>query len=597
MGHFRSNLRDLEFNMFEVHGIGEYLGKGKWADMDEDTARDIIREVDRFAREEWAESFVEADRTPLALVDGEVVLPDSLKKSLAALQEQGWDRIGLVEEMGGVEVPPSVFWATQESLLGGNPTATFYGGGGLFGRVMFEEGTDEQKKLAQLMVERGWAGTMVLTEPDAGSDVGAGTSKAIHVEDDVYHLEGVKRFITSGEHDATENIVHLVLARPEGAGPGTKGLSMFIVPKFLVNPDGSLGERNGIFATSIEKKMGLKGSTTAELTMGLEKPCIGYLVGNVHDGIRQMFRVIEHARMTIGTKSASTLSTGYLNALDYAKERVQGSDLREFKDRSAPSVPIIKHPDVRRMLMLQKSHAEGLRALWTYTAWCQDQAILHPDDDTWERRADFLLPLVKGYSSEKAYELLASSLQVFGGSGFTQDYPIEQYIRDAKIDTLYEGTTGIQALDLFFRKIARDQGQTIAKFATEIGEFVKATGDEDAFATEREMLGRMLDDVQAHVGVMVAHLMAAMGGEADEIYLAGLHTNGLLESMAELVIGWQMLRHAEIAIEKVDEDPFYAGKVAAARFFLGHVEPKIRARKVSAEIENGAIMSLPDQAF
>ncbi len=204
---------------------------------------------------------------------------------------------------------------------------------------------------------------------------------------------------------------------------------------------------------------------------------------------------------------------------------------------------------------------------------------------------------MKGYSSEKAYELLASSLQVFGGSGFTQDYPIEQYIRDAKIDTLYEGTTGIQALDLFFRKIARDQGQTIAKFATEIGEFVKATGDEDAFATEREMLGRMLDDVQAHVGGMVAHLMAAMGGEVDEIYLAGLHTNGLLESMAELVIGWQMLRHAEIAIEKVDEDPFYAGKVAAARFFLGHVEPKIRARKVSAEIENGAIMSLPDQAF
>jgi len=511
MGHFRSNLRDLEFNLFEVHRIDEHLGEGRFAEVDSDAARDILREVDRFAREEWAESFVDADRTPLELVDGEVKLPESLKKSLTALRDQGWDRIGLPAEMGGVEVPPTVFWAAQDLMLGGNSTAALYGSGGLFARVMVEEGTAEQKEFAQLMVDKGWAGTMVLTEPDAGSDVGAGTSKAIHVEGDTYHLEGIKRFITSGEHDATENIIHLVLARPEGARPGTKGLSMFIVPKFLVNSDGSLGERNGIFATNLEKKMGLKGSTTTELAMGLDKPCVGYLVGGVHDGIRQMFRVIEHARMMIGTKSAATLSTGYLNALEFAKERVQGSDLKDFKDRNAPSTTIIRHPDVRRMLMLQKSHAEGLRALWSYTAWCQDQAILHPDDDGWERRSDFLLPLVKGYSSEKAYELLASSLQVFGGAGFTQDYPIEQYIRDAKIDTLYEGTTGIQALDLFFRKISRDQGQTIASFASEIAEFVKATGDDDALAPERLMLGSMLDDVQAHVGVMVAHLMSAMG--------------------------------------------------------------------------------------
>jgi alkylation response protein AidB-like acyl-CoA dehydrogenase len=292
---------------------------------------------------------------------------------------------------------------------------------------------------------------MVLTEPDAGSDVGAGTTKAIDQGDGTWHIEGVKRFITSGEHDITENIIHLVLARPEGAGPGSKGLSLFVVPKYLVDGDGSLGERNGVVATNIEKKMGLKGSTTCELTFGQDDPAVGYLVGDRHDGRRQMFRVIEYARMMIGTKAMGTLSTGYLNALEYAKERKQGSDLTRATDKSAPRVPIIDHPDVRRMLMTQKAHAEGLRALVLYTAWVQDQVILHPGDDRWERLNDLLLPLVKGYSSEKAYQLLSMSLQVFGGSGYTQDYPMEQYIRDARIDTIYEGTTGIQALDLCFR--------------------------------------------------------------------------------------------------------------------------------------------------
>ncbi|MGH8912222.1 MAG: acyl-CoA dehydrogenase family protein, partial [Acidimicrobiia bacterium] len=510
MGHYLSNLTDLAFNLFEVHRIQDHLEE--WSGLDRETVADILREVDRFSRQEWAESFVDADREPLELVDGEVKLPISLKASLDAAHEGGWSRIGLPEELGGFEVPPSVLWATQELLLGGNATAVFYVGGGLFARIIAEEGTDTQRDLARLMVERNWGGTMVLTEPDAGSDVGAGTTKAVPLEGDTYHLEGVKRFITSGEHDAAENIIHLVLARPAGAGPGTKGLSLFIVPKYLVNDDGSLGERNGVMATHIEKKMGLKGSATCELTFGADRPAVGYLVGGVHDGIRQMFRVIEHARMTIGTKSASTLSTGYLNALAYAKERIQGADMTQLTDKTAPRVTIIDHPDVRRMLMVQKAHAEGLRALWTYAAWTQDKAILEPEGD-WERRNDFLLPLVKGYSSEKAYELLATSLQVLGGSGYTSDYPIEQYLRDAKIDSVYEGTTGIQAMDLFFRKIARDQGQTLASLASDITEFVKSGGEEDALAEERALLGQILDDTQAHLGIMVENLMASMDGE------------------------------------------------------------------------------------
>ncbi|HEU4320477.1 MAG TPA: acyl-CoA dehydrogenase [Acidimicrobiia bacterium] len=594
MSHYKSNLRDIEFNVFEFSRIQDY---DRWPDLDRDTLSDMLTEIERVAREEYAASYEDQDRIPLRLVDGEVTLPDSVKASVAALRDGGWDRIGLPEEMGGINPPPSLTWAMSEMLLAANTTVQFYAGGALFARVLFEEGTDEQKEFAKLWVERGWAGTMVLTEPDAGSDVGAGSTRAVDQGDGTWHLEGVKRFITGGEHDLTENIVHLVLARPEGAGPGTKGLSLFVVPKYLVNADGSLGERNGVVATNIEKKMGLKGSTTCELTFGTDSPAVGYLVGDRHDGIRQMFRVIEYARMMIGTKAMGTLSTGYLNALEYAQERRQGADLAESTNKSAPRVPIIQHPDVRRMLMTQKAHAEGMRALILYTAWVQDQARVHPDDDKWERRNDLLLPLVKGYSSEKAYELLSMSLQVFGGSGYTQDYPLEQYIRDARIDTIYEGTTAIQALDLFFRKIAKDQGSTLAALASEIVEFVKGGVDGDLLADERLLLAQMLDDTQAHLGSMVEHLMASVSGKKSEIYKVGFQTNALLESMAETVIAWLLLRHAEIALPRVDEDPFYVGKVESARWFIRHTAPKASLRRTAAEAEDAHLMDLPLAAF
>jgi alkylation response protein AidB-like acyl-CoA dehydrogenase len=593
MSHYRSNLADIEFNLFDVLEIGEHLGS--FGDLDVATAKAILGELERLAVDEWASSFVDADRTPLELVDGTIELPESLKASLAALRAGGWDRFGLPEEMGGTPVPPTLLWASQELLLGANPTAVFYAGGPLFARVLFDEGTEEQRHLARMMVDRGWGGTMVLTEPDAGSDVGAATTKAVHVEGVTYHLEGVKRFITGGEHDAAENIVHLVLARTEGAPSGTKGLSMFAVPKFLVREDGTLGERNGVVATNLEHKMGIKGSTTCELTFGTDRPAVGYLVGGVHEGIRQMFRVIEHARMTIGVKSTATLSTGYLNALAYAKERHQGPDLTQATDRMAPKVPIISHPDVRRMLLAQKAYAEGLRALALYAAWCQEMAILHPADTVWERRSDLLLPLVKGYSSEKAYELLAMSLQVFGGSGYTQDYPIEQYIRDAKIDTVYEGTTGIQALDLFFRKIVRDQGETVSALASDIAALVKDTHDGDSGAAQREALGRMLDDVQGHLGAMVSEAMTAIGGAPERLYRVGLHTNALLDSMAELVISWLLVRQLDVLGDRSDD--FALGKKAAAGYLLADVEPKIRARRDRVEREDGSIMDLPVGAF
>ena len=597
MSHYKSNLRDIEFNLYEVLEIQDHLGSGEWADLDRETVDDILTEIERIATEDFAASYADQDRIPLELIDGEVTIPDSVKKSVSAFKDGGWNRLGLAAEMGGTPAPPTVMWAMSEMLFAANTTVQFYAGGGLFARVLFEEGTEEQKEFAKLWIERDWGGSMILTEPDAGSDVGAGTTKAVDQGDGTWHIEGVKRFITGGEQDVNENIIHLVLARPEGAGPGTKGLSLFVVPKYLVGDDGSLGPRNGVYATNLEKKMGLKGSTTCEMTFGMDDPAVGYLVGDKHDGIRQMFRVVESARMMIGTKAMGTLSTGYLNALEYAQERVQGADLTEAADKTAPKVPIIRHPNVRRMLMKQKAYAEGLRALVFYTAWVQDQIQLHPDDDHWKRRNDLLLPIVKGYSSEKAYELLATSMQVFGGSGYTQDYPIEQYIRDAKIDTIYEGTTGIQALDLFFRKIARDQGSALASLAGEIVAFIKGGSDDDPLAIEREKLGTILDDAQTQLGSMVEHLMASLAGDKEEIYKVGLQTDALLESLAEVVIAWQMLRHAEIAIEKVDEDPFYRGKVESARWLLNDVAPKVAARRDAAAAEDGSLMDLPVEAF
>jgi alkylation response protein AidB-like acyl-CoA dehydrogenase len=601
VSHYKSNVRDIEFNLFEANGLDEVLGSEPFADFDKDTVLDIVREIDRLAKEEFSESFVEADRVPLELIDGEVKLHPSMHRGLDAYYEGGWDKLGVPQDMGGFGAPSQVRWAAQELLVGANPALFLYVSGGLMSVVISMVGTEEQKqRWAIPMLERRWGGTMVLTEPDAGSDVGAGTSKAIHVEGDTYHLEGVKRFITSGEQDYSENIVHLVLARREGGEPGTPGLSMFIVPKFMVNEDGSLGERNGVFVTNIEKKMGIKGSTTCELTMGAGTPCVGYLVGGVHQGIKQMFKVIEDARMLIGVKSAATLSSGYLNALEYAKLRVQSADMTEMLDKTAPRVTIINHPDVRRMLMEQKSHAEGMRALLFYTAWAIDQQQLDPDESYWKKLTDLLLPLLKGYSSEKAYALLGDALQVFGGSGFTQDYPMEQYIRDLKIDSLYEGTTAIQALDLFFRKIARDQGATLTKFSEEILQMIK--GGPEELAEERRLLGVALEDAQAHIGVLVGHLMTSMGGDKPAIYKTGLHTNALLESLAEIVIGWLLLRHAEIALaaqpNATGEDvAFYEGKIASARFFARHAMPKAKLRREAAEREDGWIMEMPDAAF
>jgi alkylation response protein AidB-like acyl-CoA dehydrogenase len=550
-----------------------------------------------------AESFVSADREGLAFDGkGNVSLPDALKKSMAAWYDNDWDQLMVPERLGGFGGPPTVCWAALEMVSGANPPIAFYQFGVFLALVIDALGTNEQKQLyVENMIERHWGGTMVLTEPDAGSDVGAGRAKARQIEGDLYELEGVKTFITNGDFDTVENIVHLVLARPEGAPASTKGLSMFIVPKFWVNDDGSLGERNGVVATALEHKMGIKASATCELTLGADEPCRGLLVGGVHDGIRQMFMVIEQARMSIGVKSASTLSAAYLNALAYAKERVQGPDLAKARDKDSPRVRIIEHPDVRRQLMLLKCHAEGMRALVFYAAKIQDEIMLLKAGDNAEeatridQRNDLLLPLIKGYGSEKAYELLSVALQVFGGSGYVMDYPMEQYIRDQKIDSLYEGTTHIQALDLLFRKIARDGGATLLDLMEDIGATARQAEGGDALADEGKALLTAVEDVQGIFG-------ALMGKIQESIYHGGLQANHVLFALSETVIAWLLVEHAALAIEKGaeatgTEKAYYEGKVASARFFCRNVLPHISATRKIVEASALDLMELDEAAF
>ncbi|WP_244930427.1 acyl-CoA dehydrogenase [Nocardioides sp. W7] len=625
MSHYKSNLRDIEFNLFEVLGRDQVLGTGPFAEVDAETAREVLAEVDRLSREDLAASYEDSDRNPPVFDPKTNTAPigESFKKSYQAWMDSEFWRLQIREELGGTPAPPSVIWGLAEMVLGANAPIWMYAAGAPFAGVVWNNanGVARDQRIAQIMVERQWGCTMVLTEPDAGSDVGAGRAKAVANDDGSWNVTGVKRFITSAEHDMSENIMHLVLARPEGVegvgGPGTKGLSLFWMPKHHFDHEtGELtGERNGVYVTNVEHKMGIKVSNTCEVTFGDPQvgggePAKGWLLGEVHNGIAQMFDVIENARMMVGSKAIATLSTGYLNALEYAKSRVQGADLTQSGDKTAPRVTITHHPDVRRSLMTQKSFAEAMRALVLYTASVQDEIYLaeaNGESGSDEARLaaalnDLLLPIVKGYGSERSWVLLGTeSLQTFGGSGFLQEYPLEQYVRDAKIDTLYEGTTAIQGQDFFFRKIVKDQGKALGHLAAQIQQFIDSEAGNGRLKNERQLLATALDDANALVGHMINDLMSAQE-EVRNLYKVGLNTSRLLMVLGDVVCGWLLLRQAEVALEKLGGDAgkdraFYEGKVAGAQFFAQTNLPKISAERAIAEATDLSIMDLDESAF
>ena len=495
-------------------------------------------------------------------------------------------------------------WAIHEMIICANPSATFwYALGPAMAEALYVEGNEQQKRWAAMALERGWAATMVLTEPDAGSDVGAGRAKAFAQPDGTWRIEGVKRFISGGDvGDTAENIFHLVLARPEGAGPGTKGLSLFFVPNYLFDPDTlELGPRNGVFATGLEHKMGLKSSPTCELTFGAHGvPAVGYLVGDVHNGIAQMFTVIENARMTIGVKAAGTLSTGYLNALACAKERVQGADMTQMTDKTAPRVTILHHPDVRRSLMTQKAYAEGLRAVYLYAAAHQNddvaQRVSGADPAMAHRVDDLLLPVVKGVGSERAYEMLTVHHQPVG-SGFSKAIRSSKQLRHAQDLFPRPGAPAIQALDFFFRKIARDRGAALAHVAGQISHTIENC-----------------DAALSKAGRVACHCARGRPGDdrdidgLPDVRLRGPHSDlqgrvgsvRFLLAVGDLLIGWRLLVQANVShvlAASESDDAFYRGKIATAAFFAANMLPNITGVRGVIESLDDEIMHLPEAVF
>jgi alkylation response protein AidB-like acyl-CoA dehydrogenase len=613
--HYRSNLADVRFNLFEVFGRGAVYGTGPWSDLDVETANDMLQAGAQLAESDLAASFRDdAWSVEFEPATGTVRLPESLKKSYAAYVNAEWWRMDVNSALGGIAAPPSLRWAMCEFPMGSNPSLVFYSQHYPLANILHNHGTELQKRIAEWIVDRGWGMTMVLTEADAGSAVGSAKTRAVPQPDGTWHIEGVKRFITGGDHDLSENIVHLVLARPvntEGAGgPGTKGLSLFVVPKFQIDPvTGELGERNGVTATNLEKKMGLKASSTCEVAFGADKPAVGYLVGDVHRGIAQMFDVLEYARMLVGVKAMATLSTSYLNALDFAKIRLQSPDLARRSDKSAPDIPIIQHPDVRRSLMTQKAYAEGMRALMTFAACTLDEirvaAHSGADAAALHARNGLLLPVLKAFCSERGYALLAESLQIFGGSGYLREYPIEQYIRDAKIDSIYEGTTAIQGIEFFFRKVSRDKGEALEALLAEID----ATAADLDGLSELDQVGAALTAATGDVRASVATLFAILDETTENpaaVYRIGLQTTRLVMMLGELMLAWLLARQALVARAQLEGNPaldaarrsFYTGKVATARFFASEQLPKVGLDRRLIESGVGVdVMALPDEAF
>lgn len=612
MSHYKANVRDIEFNLFEVLDLEKALATGKFGDLDGESVREMLAEAARLAQGPLAESFADGDRNPPEFdPDSHAVrLPESFKSSVRAWQEAGWPLLSLDEGLGDVHVPAAVNSAINEFLFGGQPAAFFYLTGPAMLSVMYRVGTPQQRRWAEIGIARNWGAAMVLTEPDAGSDVGSARTRAVDQHDGTWHIEGIKRFITSGDSDDLfENIAHLVLARPEGAPAGTKGLSLFLVPKFLFDPEtGAPGDRNGVYATALEHKMGLTASATCELAFGQHGvPAVGWLVGETHRGIAQMFGIMLYARLMVGIKSIATLSSGYLNALEFAKTRVQGPDLTRMSDKTAPRVRIISHPDVRRSLLTQKAYAEGLRALYLYAATHQDPVCANLVSDASPQLAgrinDLLLPIVKGAGSERAYACLAESLQVLGGSGYLRDYPIEQYLRDAKIDSLYEGTTAIQAQDFVFRQVVRDGGETLGYLLAQIEQFCDSGTSHEQLAVARALLVQALSDIRGMLSALMGYAKAS-GDQPTEVYRVGLRAVPFLLSVADLLIGWLLLWHAEVALHAITtgkttqrDGAFYRGKVAAAAFFAETVLPRLAADRVVIESQGLTAMELGEDAF
>jgi len=606
---YRADLRELRFLLFEQFNLQELLGREPYEAWGKDEVSMVLDGAYEFACEVLGPLNAVGDRVGCRLEGGRVITPPGFKEAWSKLFEAGWKTVSVDPEFGGQGGPFSLFIAVEELLNGANVAFNMYPGLAYGAAEVIQHfGTPEQQALYLARMYGGtWGGTMCLTEPHAGSDVGSSRTTAKKLPDGRYSIQGTKIFISGGDHDLAENIVHLVLARVEGAPSGTKGLSLFIVPKVRVGADGSLGEANDVTVGSIEHKMGLNGSATCVLNFGENEGCIGELVGKAENqGMPQMFRMMNAARISVGVQGMAVASSAYLNALEYARDRKQGPSILNWKDPTAPKVSIIEHPDVRRMLLDMKSRVEGIRALLFKLTRHYDavHALAGKDDEQTvyhQGQVDLLVPLVKAYASDQGFRVCETAIQTFGGAGYTRDYPVEQLCRDAKVFSIYEGTNHIQAMDLVGRKLGQRSGANLQAFLGDVGTFVKAN-------EKHPQLGRAVKELgEAHEAVAGTAMRLLGWFQMGKMPMVPLAANRFLEMMSELAVGWLLLDGARIALDAMEKLPkgeesakeraFYEGKKHAALYFATNVLPHV---KLGAEIlgrEDASPIEIPLEAF
>jgi 3-(methylthio)propanoyl-CoA dehydrogenase len=603
---YRADLRELQFVLFEQFRFGEIAGRPPFEGWGPDEAKAVLEETYRFARDELGTLNSSGDREGCRLEGGQVLTPKGFKDAWRKLYEAGFKTVSVRPEHGGQGAPSSLHLLIEEMLSGANSAFNMYPGLAFGAAALIAEcGTPAQvRRYAEKMFNGQWGGTMCLTEPQAGSDVGAARATASKNPDGTYRIRGTKIFISGGDHDLAENIIHLVLARVENAPAGTKGLSLFIVPKRRINADGSSGASNDVQVGSIEHKMGINGSATCVLNFGDADQCIGELVGGVENaGMSQMFRMMNGARIAVAVQGLGVLSSAYLNALSYAKERKQGANYKFWKDPTKPRVPIIEHPDVRRMLLEMKANTEGIRALLVKLTTHVDRArqLAGVDDEKaayHHGQIELLTPIVKAYSSDAAFRLCAQAIQVYGGAGYLKDHPVEQYCRDAKIFSIYEGTNHIQAMDLVGRKLGQAGGAHFQAFMGDIGDFVSAHRSHPRYGPAVEALG-------AGQEAIIQSAMAFLSwSQSDKVHLIPLNANRFLQLMSQLAIGWLLLDAALIAEKALESLPaghrdraFYEGKRHSSLWFARNVLPEVElgARLIAAE--DSSPMDIPEPAF
>jgi alkylation response protein AidB-like acyl-CoA dehydrogenase len=606
VNRYKADLREIQFVLFEQLKLQELLGKPPFEAWGLEDIQLMLPEVYRFATEVSGPLNQIGDQEGCKLIDGHVKAPTGFKEAWKRLHEAGWGTLSAPSEWGGQDAPHTLGAVVTELISGSNTSFQMYSGLTLGAAELIASfGTDEQKKLfCTKMLDGTYGGTMCLTEPHAGSDVGDCTTAAVKRADGTYNIKGTKIFISGGDHDLAGNIVHMVLARIEGAPKGTKGLSLFIVPKVWVEADGSNAKPNDVTTASIEHKMGICGSSTCVLNFGDNDECRGFLCGTVENqGIFQMFQMMNGARILVGFQGVAAASSAYLNALEYAKDRKQGSSLESMKDPTAPRVPIIKHADVRRMLLDMKSRVEGLRLLGLSLNSHLDRAHAlkesDPDRATYHRgQVDLLVPLFKAYGTDQGFQIAATAIQTYGGAGFLKDHPAEQYCRDAKIFSIYEGTNHIQALDLVGRKLRQQGGKPVIDFLSDISRFVAATAKHPKLAQSVAELQKAHDAVGKLLGLLMSW------GKAVKLEQAPLAANRVLEAIAELSVGFLLLEGAVIAdtrlkdlAEGAPDFAFYTGKVYAAQYFALNVLPAVANKVEILGLEDRSSLDIPEEAF